>query len=172
MTSLTTSPAQPVRRLSLLRLFVAIIATAAVVAGGFAGWQLYSASASVGKSGAWFASYVDVTATPQYAFETPTTAAGKQVVLSFVVASTTSGCTPTWGAAYTLGEASSSLDLDRRIARLQQQGGDIAISFGGLKNNELAVTCTSVSQLAAAYESVIDRYGVPAVDTRWWAIIE
>ena len=164
MTSLTTSPAQPVRRLSLLRLFVAIIATAAVVAGGFAGWQLYSASASVGKSGAWFASYVDVTATPQYAFETPTTAAGKQVVLSFVVASTTSGCTPTWGAAYTLGEASSSLDLDRRIARLQQQGGDIAISFGGLKNNELAVTCTSVSQLAAAYESVIDRYSISTID--------
>ena len=165
MTTLQTPPVQPVRRLSVLRLFVAIVITAALVAAGFVGWQMYSAQASAGKSGAWFASYVDVTATPQYAFEDPTTSADKQVVLSFVVAASDgSGCTPSWGGAYSLDEASDSLDLDRRIARLQQQGGDIAISFGGLDNQELAVTCDSVSQLAAAYESVIDRYNITTID--------
>jgi chitinase len=165
MTTITPPPVQPVRRLSVLRLFIAIIVTAALVVAGFVGWQIYSASASVGKSGAWFASYVDVTAAPQYAFEDPTTSAGKQVVLSFIVAgSDSSGCTPSWGGAYSLDEASASLDLDRRIARLQQQGGDIAISFGGLKNQELAVTCDSVSKLAAAYESVIDRYSISTID--------
>ncbi|HEY1529904.1 MAG TPA: chitinase, partial [Galbitalea sp.] len=161
---LATPPAQPVRRLSIFRLFIAVAVTAALVAAGFVGWQVYSASASTDKSGAWFASYVDVTATPQYSFETPKTAAQKQVVLSFIVASKTADCTPSWGGAYSLDEASASLDLDRRIARLQQQGGDIAISFGGLDNQELAVTCTSVAKLAAAYESVIDRYNISTVD--------
>ena len=156
---------QPVRRLSILRLFIAIIVTGGLVASGIVGWQLYSAQAFVGKSGAWFASYVDVTASPEYAFENPTTNADKQVVLSFVVAANNgSGCTPSWGGAYTLDEASASLDLDRRIARLQQQGGDIAISFGGLDNQELAVTCDNVADLAAAYESVIERYHITTID--------
>jgi len=165
MTTISTPPVQPVRRLSILRLFVAIVVTGALVAAGFVGWQMYSAQAFTAKGGAWFASYVDVTATPQYAFEEPTTNAQKQVVLSFIVAANTAGgCTPSWGGAYSLDEASASLDLDRRIARLQQQGGDIAISFGGLDNQELAITCDSVSALAAAYESVIDRYNITTID--------
>ena len=75
MTTITTPPIQPVRRLSILRLFIAIIVTGGLVAAGIVGWQLYSAQAFVGKSGAWFASYVDVTATPEYSFENPTTSA-------------------------------------------------------------------------------------------------
>jgi chitinase len=157
-------PVEPVRRLSILRLIVAIVATVGVIGGGLAGWQLYSASADDTSQGSWFAGYVDVTATPTFAFETPTTKAAKQVVLSFIVASTDGACTPSWGDAYSLDEASASLDLDRRIARLQQQGGDVAVSFGGLKNQELAVTCTSVTQLAAAYASVIDRYNLSTID--------
>jgi chitinase len=155
---------EPVRRFSILRLIIAILATAGLVVGGFAGWQTFSASADRTTSGAWFAGYVDVTATPTFAFENPTTAAAKQVVLSFIVSSPTSACTPTWGGAYSLDEASSSLDLDRRIARLQQQGGDVSVSFGGQENQELAVNCTSVTQLAAAYSAVINRYHLSTID--------
>jgi chitinase len=159
-----TTQAEPVRRLSVVRLFVAIIATVGVIAGGLTGWQLYSASADDTSAGSWFAGYVDVTATPTFAFETPTTKAARKVVLSFIVASKTGTCTPSWGAAYSLDEASDSLDLDRRIARLQEQGGEVAVSFGGLDNNELAVTCTSVTRLAAAYEAVIARYNLSTID--------
>jgi chitinase len=155
---------EPVRRFSVLRLFIAMLVTAGLVVGGFVGWQSYSASADRTTKGAWFAGYVDVTATPTFGFETPTTAAGKQVVLSFIVSSPVSACTPTWGAAYSLDEASASLDLDRRIARLQQQGGDVSVSFGGLNNQELAVNCTSVTQLAAAYSAVINRYHLSTID--------
>jgi chitinase len=158
------APSEPVRKLSILRLFVAIVVTVGVIAGGFTGWQLYSASADDTSAGSWFAGYVDVTATPTFAFETPTTTAAKKVVLSFIVASKTGACTPSWGDAYSLDEASASLDLDRRIARLQEQGGEVAVSFGGLKNDELAVTCTSVTQLAAAYEAVISRYNLSTID--------
>jgi chitinase len=168
MTNLEQTPGQgpvePVRKLSILRLFIAIVVTAGVIVGGLTGWQLYSASADDSTAGSWFAGYVDVTATPTFEFETPTTKPAKQVVLSFIVASTDGACTPSWGAAYSLDEASASLDLDRRIARLQEQGGEVAVSFGGLKNQELAVTCTSVTQLAAAYSAVIDRYNLSTID--------
>jgi chitinase len=164
MSELSASSVAPRRRLSIVRLLVALVVTGAVVAGGFFGFQIYSASAASDANGAWFASYVDVTATPSFAFETPTTDAAKQVVLSFIVASPSGACTPSWGGAYSLDEASASLDLDRRIARLQQQGGEVAVSFGGLNNKELATTCTSVTQLAAAYSAVIDRYKLSTID--------
>ena len=73
-------------------------------------------------------------------------------------------CTPSWGAAYSLADAASSLDLDRRVARLQQLGGTVAVSFGGLANQELAVTCTDPGQLKAAYRPVVDRYDVSSID--------
>jgi chitinase len=151
------------RRLSIPRLLVAIVVTAGVVAGGVVGAQWVSASAERSPE-AWFAGYADVTATPTFAFESPKSKAGKNVVLSFVVATPGDNCTPSWGAAYSLDDAAATLDLDRRIARLQQQGGDIAISFGGAANDELATVCADVTQLAAAYASVIDRYTVTTVD--------
>lgn len=151
------------RRLSIPRLIVATVVTAGLVAGAFFGVQWVAASAEPSTQ-AWFAGYADVTATPTFAFESPTTKAGKNVVLSFIVATPGDDCTPSWGAAYSLDQASASLDLDRRIARLQQQGGDIAVSFGGQANDELATVCTSVTKLAAAYSSVIDRYRTTTID--------
>lgn len=38
------------------------------------------------------------------------------------------------------------------------------ISFGGEAGSELARTCTSVSQLEAAYQQVISAYGVNKID--------
>lgn len=93
-----------------------------------------------------------------FEFESPATTAGRDVLLSFLVSAPSDSCTPTWGTAYTLDEASTSLDLDRRITRLQKQGGGIAVSFGGHLNDELATTCTDVAKLTAAYADVIDRY--------------
>ena len=154
---------RPRRRLSIPRLIVAVVVTSAVIGGGIVGLNWAQAQAE-GTRSAWFAGYADVTATPAFAFEAPRSAAAKNVVLSFVVADPAAGCTPSWGGAYSMSQAASSLDLDRRIARLQQQGGEIAISFGGQKNDELATTCTSVSQLAAAYTSVISRYDVSTID--------
>ncbi|HEX4402215.1 MAG TPA: carbohydrate-binding protein [Galbitalea sp.] len=161
---LSSGTGQAVRKLSIARLLVAIVVTTGVIAGGLVGWQMYSASADDSSAGSWFAGYVDVTATPTFAFESPATKAAKQVVLSFVVASKNGSCTPSWGAAYSLDQASASLDLDRRIARLQEQGGEVAVSFGGMKNQELAVTCTNVTQLAAAYSAVVDRYNLSTID--------
>ena len=152
------------RRLSPLRLGIAVIVTAAVVTGGVL-WGKTAISDAVSPTiSPWFAAYVDVTATPQFAFEAPASDAAKNVVLSFVVSDASNACAPSWGTAYSLDEASVDLDLDRRIARLQQQGGEAIVSFGGAANTELAVGCTDASALQKAYSTVIDRYDLSTID--------
>jgi chitinase len=155
---------EPQRRLSPWRVMLALLMVAGAISGGmlsFMHWQSARAEVS-GKP--WFAGYVDVTAKPTFAFEQMGETVSKDAVLSFIVSLPQNPCTPSWGAAYTLDQASDSLDLDRRIARLQQQGGSIAVSFGGLRNDELATKCTDPAKLKAAYQSVVDRYDINTID--------
>ncbi len=114
--------------------------------------------------GSYFAPYVDVTLTPTFHFEDPLSSPSDDVVLGFVVAEAPTSCTPTWGTYYGLDAAGAALDLDRRIARLRERGGDIVVSFGGALNAELAVACTDPAQLTQAYLDVIDRYGASVID--------
>lgn len=112
----------------------------------------------------WFAPYVDATSKPTYAFEQLGSTNKSEVILSFIVSSNDDPCLPSWGTYFTLDEAYVSLDLDRRIARLRQQGGNVAISFGGALNSELAVKCTDENNLIDAYKSVIERYKLDTID--------
>jgi chitinase len=148
----------------VVRLGILISAVAAAAAGGVAAWGNFQDVRAAEAIPSVFSGYVDVTATPRYAFEAPVSKEAEKVVLSFVVADPKDPCSPSWGAAYSPADAASSLDLDRRVARLQQLGGTVAISFGGLSNQELAVTCTDPAKLKAAYRSVIDRYNVSSID--------
>ncbi|MFP5314264.1 MAG: chitinase [Actinomycetes bacterium] len=154
----------PGRRLSPVRLTVLAAVVGALVASTFVGWNRFEDVRAAANGGSWFAGYVDATATPFYPFEQPASAQGKSVVLSFIVADPKEKCRPSWGAAYTMDEAQSQLDLDRRIARLLQGGGEVAVSFGGLINDELARTCTDVRQLTRAYRSVVERYDLTTID--------
>ena len=153
----------PGRRLSIIRLIGVFAVAACLVFAGFQGWNQIADSASVSAK-PWMAGYVDVTATPSLAFENPVSAAGDNVVLSFIVADPTDACTPTWGTFYTMAAAESDLDLDRRVARRTQQGGEVIVSFGGAINQELAVACTDPAALEAAYASVIERYRPSTID--------
>lgn len=152
------------RRLSVVRLLLAVVVVGGLAVGGFYGAQWWTAQADTVKAKPWFGGYVDVTATPQFAFEEPRSARGRNAVLSFIVAGRAGGCTPTWGSAYDLDQAATQLDLDRRVARLRQRGGAVAVSFGGQANKELALTCDSTSRLTAAYASVLTRYKADTMD--------
>lgn len=152
------------RRLSPWRVMAAILIVIGLSAGSYFGLQRWQSEQSSASTEPWFASYVDVTSTPTFAFEEIGKTDNKDVVLSFIVSSTSKECVPSWGGVFTPDGASDTLDLDRRIARLQQQGGNIAISFGGLKNTELASSCDDVASLKAAYRSVIDRYDINTID--------
>lgn len=161
-----STSAQPVarRRLSKLRVALSAVLVVALAVGGYVGWQSWSSAQATESFDPWFAGYVDVTATPAFNFETPAGDAARDVVLSFIVADKDDACTPTWGGAYSLDEASEVLDLDRRLARLQQLGGQAIVSFGGLLNDELATGCEDESKLVAAYAAVLDRYEVTTID--------
>ena len=57
-----------------------------------------------------------------------------------------------------------TLGLERHIARVRQNNGDVVISFGGLINHELAQKYTAPKALMSAYESVVVRYAVNTID--------
>jgi len=156
---------------------VAGATAAALVVAGVFGHQWWTARSSQGsvrvprppavqgnRPTGWFAGYADVTSKPTFDFESPSTRAGRDVVLAFIVSARGGPCTPSWGTALTLDEAAASLGLDRRIARMQQKGRRVAVSFGGQLKDELATTCVDVDKLTAAYARVIDRYHVSTID--------
>lgn len=160
-----TIAAAPERTLSLVRLSIVFLVIGALTYAGSQSVATWDKIEVVESYQPWFAAYVDVTSTPAYSFEKRASVNDtRDVVLSFVVADTKSPCTPSWGGYYTMKEAAESLDLDRRIARLQQQGGKIAISFGGALNSELALVCEDPEALFLAYKSVVERYNISTID--------
>jgi cellulose synthase/poly-beta-1,6-N-acetylglucosamine synthase-like glycosyltransferase len=154
---------EPRRRLSLLRVLVALIVLAGAGYGGLVGVKTRLASITVVHQ-TWFAPYVDVTLTPTYQFQSSTDDAARQTVLGFVVSDPASRCQPSWGAAYTLPQANQSLALSSRIVQLQQDGEQPIVSFGGEAHTSLDVGCTTVSRLTSAYQSVIDAYQLTGID--------
>ena len=163
MTEVAPIRRTPKTRISLIRVAVVVLSTVVV------GWTgVHAIAASVMPPPApgltSFAAYVDVTVTPFYPFETPSEPAQSNVILAFVVADPASNCTPSWGGAYTLDKAGSELQLDRRIAQLRLTAGQARVSFGGQRGPEIASVCTDPAALAAAYQSVVDRYELTSID--------
>ncbi|MCR2763278.1 glycosyl hydrolase family 18 [Microbacterium sp. zg.B48] len=156
------------QRLSPWRVSAAVIAVLAVVGAGiavpmFANGQA-SAESTVKAAPRWFGGYFDVTAAPVSEMPTSASGAPSNVVLAFIVAEAEDSCVPSWGTYYGLEEAATALDLDRRVARMRQKDAEVAVSFGGALNTELAGACRTVDDLADAYEAVIDRYDIEMID--------
>lgn len=152
------------RRLSVLRVVALCAALGAVVAGAIFGWARFEDARAASAASPIFSAYVDVTATPTLKFEDIGLTDQKDVVLSFIVSDHDSACKPTWGGFYDLDQAGVNMDLDRRIARFTKNGGEVTVSFGGASNSELATLCTDPVQLQRAYQRVIDRYEIRAID--------
>lgn len=155
---------EALRRLSVWRVALAVVLLVGLAGGVFLGWERFQEVRANTVYKPWFAAYVDVTATPFYPIEELDTTPAHSDILSFIVSSPSDVCMPSWGGAYSLDQAGTSFDLDRRVARLRQEGGNVAIAFGGQKNSELALNCQDSSKLLSAYQSVIDRYNVNTVD--------
>ncbi len=153
----------PTMRLSPLRLILVVVACMAAVGATVLVAERAKASLTA-VDPVNYQPYLDVTLTPTTHFEDPSSNRATSTVLAFVVADPSDGCRPTWGTHYSLEAAGRALDLDRRIARYRERGGDVVVSFGGQANEELAVACEDPEQLAAAYLEVIERYDVEIVD--------
>jgi Carbohydrate binding domain len=81
--------------------------------------------------------------------------------LAFVLDS--GGCTPAWG-----GDAGHKVSADSTVTSVinavRAKGGDVAVSFGGYNGTELGATCGGASGLAAAYQTVINKYSLTRID--------
>jgi cellulose synthase/poly-beta-1,6-N-acetylglucosamine synthase-like glycosyltransferase/chitodextrinase len=154
----------PNRRLSLVRVLVALVVLAGAGYGSYLGvrTRLLTPVAVVHQT--WFAPYVDVTLTPTYQFQSSTDDPARQSVLGFVVAASSSQCSPSWGGDYTLPQANQALAMSSRIAQLEQEGEQAVVSFGGKANTSLDVACPTVGALTAAYQSVISAYSLTTID--------
>lgn len=157
---------RPTKRVSVKRLLLTVLIISGLSYFGtvFILNKLREIKAESDNYESWFAAYVDVTSVPAYKFEKQESEGTHNVILSFIVSSNTEPCIPSWGGYYTMDEAAVALDLDRRIARLQKQGGRMSVSFGGALNSEMAIGCKNNASLLSAYSSVIDRYNINTID--------
>ncbi|MEU1628008.1 chitinase [Streptomyces sp. NPDC020096] len=103
--------------------------------------------------------YVDLSLYPQYDLASGASTEGTHY---FNLAFVTDGgsCDPKWGGVTDLSDAATAAD----IAGLRSARGDVRVSFGGANGTELATSCSSAADLAAAYQKVIDQYSLTAVD--------
>jgi len=85
----------------------------------------------------------------------------KSFELAFILAPNGGGCSPTWdGTASVSGDTT----VANIISRIRGAGGDVSISIGGFGGTKLGQTCGTASATAAAYQQVISKYSLKAVD--------
>ncbi|BDZ39157.1 chitinase [Microbacterium suwonense] len=157
----------PGKRLSPLRVLLGLAVVIIVAAGAIAvPWYLTKENPAIAETAGpqWFGGYFDVTAADVSASPTAGVGNDDTVVLGFIVAASATECAPSWGTYYSLSEAGSQLDLDRRIDGMRRDGSHVAVSFGGALNQELAVVCDTASALTQAYTRVLDRYSITTID--------
>lgn len=105
------------------------------------------------------APYVDMTNNQEPMLNSAASQAGlKAFSTAFVIAS---GCTPIWGDTLPV---TNDPTVSGDIATAESDGAQPVISFGGASGVELAQSCTNLSQLTAAYQSVINTLHVTHID--------
>ncbi|MEU3184187.1 ricin-type beta-trefoil lectin domain protein [Streptomyces sp. NPDC006923] len=82
----------------------------------------------------------------------------KWFTLAFVLSN--GYCNPQWDGGRPL---VGGVD-QQTVNTVRANGGDIIPSFGGYSGNKLESSCSSAGELAAAYQKVINAYGLKAID--------
>lgn len=111
--------------------------------------------------------YVDVTLFPLFDFNTSLEEGIKSYTMAFVNSPKDEyKCRPVWHDYSKYSIENSELDLVNKIEMLQENGGDVTISFGGAaaKDNELATVCSDANTLLSAYQEVLDKTKVKIFD--------
>ena len=136
-----------------------LLAGAALASGGLSLVAASPAAAAGGAYPAHFAApYLQISGSDAGDMAADEAATGlKYYTLAFLIPQ--SGCTPEWED-----DGSGVGAFESQISALQASGGNVIISFGGADGGELAQTCTNVSSLTAAYQNVVNTYGVNRLD--------
>ncbi|GHH76860.1 chitinase [Streptomyces sulfonofaciens] len=85
----------------------------------------------------------------------------KAFQLAFVLAPNGGGCSPTWdGTAPVAGDTAVAGVIDA----IRAKGGDVSVSIGGYNGTKLGQACGTPEATAAAYQQVVTKYGLHAID--------
>jgi Fibronectin type III domain/Carbohydrate binding domain/Glycosyl hydrolases family 18 len=105
------------------------------------------------------APYADMTNNQEPVLNAAATSAGlKAFTTAFLIGS---GCTPIWGDTLPV---TNDPTVTSEITTAESDGAQPIASFGGADGAELAQSCTNLSQLTAAYQSVINTLHVTHLD--------
>jgi chitinase len=142
----------------------ALTAAALLAATGAAGLAAAPAHAATALTANWYESapyyYTLDSAAPS--LPSVMSATGEKAFeLAFVLAPNGGGCTATWDGTDTV---SSDTQVSAVISAVRAAGGDVSASAGGYGGTKLGQVCSSGSATAAAYQSVISKYGLHAID--------
>jgi chitinase len=85
----------------------------------------------------------------------------KAFQLAFILAPNGGGCSPTWDGTQAVSSDTSAANL---INRVRANGGDVSVSIGGYGGTKLGQTCASPSDTANAYQQVVTKYSLKAID--------
>jgi chitinase len=85
----------------------------------------------------------------------------KAFELAFILAPNGGGCTPTWDGTASVGSDTTVAGV---INGVRSRGGDVTVSIGGYGGTKLGQACSSAAATAAAYQQVIDKYALKAID--------
>lgn len=90
----------------------------------------------------------------------------KYLTMAFLQTASAGSCTVDWNGSTSMPVSSSTFGSS--ISTIQANGGNVIPSFGGYTadttNTEIADSCTNVSSIAAAYESLVTTYNVTRID--------
>ncbi|WP_030901104.1 carbohydrate-binding protein [Streptomyces sp. NRRL F-5126] len=85
----------------------------------------------------------------------------KAFQLAFILAPNGGGCSPTWGGT---APVSSDTSVASTISAIRAKGGDVSVSIGGYGGTKLGQACSDAASTAAAYQQVITKYQLHAID--------
>ncbi|WP_328917178.1 MULTISPECIES: chitinase [unclassified Streptomyces] len=85
----------------------------------------------------------------------------KAFQLAFILAPNGGGCTPTWDGTAAV---SSDTAVANVISAIRAKGGDVSVSIGGYGGTKLGQACSDSASTAAAYQQVITKYQLHAID--------
>jgi chitinase len=146
------------------RFVVAVLSAVMVALGTAAAVSAAATSKPAALSGNWYgaAPYVMPFDNSPPALGPVMNATGqKSFQLAFILAPSGGGCRPTWDGTH---DVSSDTQAKSMIDGIRAAGGDVTVSAGGYGGTKLGQTCGDPAATAGAYQQVINRYSLKAID--------
>jgi chitinase len=144
------------------RPLVTIAAASAALLGASAFVALHADAATLTSN--WYASapyLMPFDNSPPDPIEVMNATGQKAFQLAFILAPNGGGCSPTWDGTRAV---SSDTDAANLIGRIRANGGDVSVSIGGYGGTKLGQTCGTPEATAAAYQQVVSKYALKAID--------